>query len=198
MEICITQCSKGYNYYIVNSKIIDMSSSDLSNINSKYCVYGCNTKIYWNTLNSEYVEVSTKKKHSCPNRSINTHKPVDIKAINNNTSSEPKYYKDNHMNNFGNKNNYNYKNSWPNSKNKQPMDNSVEILQGSADGVIKQYEVLTDLIKEFKGKTHGSQSHILQNNSLQIVVYYEVPEGMRDKIKGMFNTYIINEMEINQ
>ncbi len=44
---------------------------------------------------------------------------------------------------------------------KQPMDNSVEILQGSADIIIKQNEVLTDLIKEFQGKTHGSQSHSL-------------------------------------
>ena len=50
------------------SKIIDMSSLDVSNINSKYCVYGCNTKIYWNTLNSDYSEVLTKKKHFCPNQ----------------------------------------------------------------------------------------------------------------------------------
>ncbi len=77
------------------------------------------------------------------------------------------------------------------------MDNSVEILQGSADIIIKQYEVLTDLIKEFKGKTHGSQSHSLQNNALQIVVYYEVPEGKRDDIKRMFETCTKNEIEIS-
>jgi hypothetical protein len=41
----------------------------------------------------------------------------------------------------------------------------VRILQGSTDSMIKQYEVLTDYIKEFKGKTPGSQSHIPQNNS---------------------------------
>jgi hypothetical protein len=76
------------------------------------------------------------------------------------------------------------------------MDNSVEILQGSADMVTKQYEVLADLIKEFKGKTHGSQSHNLLNNALQIVVYYEVPEGKRDDIKRMFETYTKNEIEI--
>ena len=78
------------------------------------------------------------------------------------------------------------------------MDNSVEILQGSADIIIKQYEVLTDLIKEFEGKTHGSQSHSLQNNSLQIVIYYEVPEGKRDEIKEIFKTYARNEIEIHQ
>ena len=90
------------------------------------------------------------------------------------------------------------KNHGTNSNAKQPMDNSMEILQGSADTIIKQYEVLTDLIKEFKGKTHGSQSHSMQNNSLQIVVYYEVPEGKRDEIKDMFKTYTRNEIEIHQ
>lgn len=82
------------------------------------------------------------------------------------------------------------------TNNKQPLDNSLEILQGSPDTIIKQYEVLTDLIKEFKGKTHGSQSHNLPGNSLQIVVYYEVPEGMRDEIKRMFTIYTRNEIEI--
>ena len=75
------------------------------------------------------------------------------------------------------------------------MDNSVEILQGSSNTIIKKYEALSDLIKEFKGKTHGSQSHNLPNNSLQIVVYYEVPEGMREELKRMFKTYTKNEIE---
>ena len=174
-----------------------MSTIDVSNINSKYCVYGCNTKIYWNILNSEYSEVLTKKKHFCPNRSINSNKSVDAAAINNNTSSKPTNHKNNLQNNYSSKNNYNYKKSWLNpNNNKQPMDNSVEILQGSADKVTKQYEVLTDLIKEFKGKTHGSQSHNLPNNTLQIVVYYEVQEGKRDDIKRMFETFTKNEIEI--
>ena len=174
-----------------------MSTIDVSNINSKYCVYGYNTKIYWNTLNSEYSEVLTKKKHFCPNRSIYSNKSVDAAAINNNTSSKPTSHKNNLTNNYSNKNNYSYKKSWPNpNNNKQPMDNSVEILRGSADKVTKQYEVLTDLIKEFKGKTHGSQSHNLPNNTLQIVVYYEVLEGKRDDIKRMFETFTKNEIEI--
>src|SRR6187200_1126740 len=112
-----------------------MSNLDVSNINSKYCVYGCNTKIYWNTLNSEYSEVLTKKKHFCPNRSINSNKSVDATAINNNTLSKPTYYKNNLHNNYGSKINYNYKKSWLNSINKQPMDNSVQIVQGPADMV---------------------------------------------------------------
>lgn len=172
-----------------------MSSLDVPNINSKYCAYGCNIKIYWNTLSSEYVEVSTKKKHSCPNRSGNGHKPVGT-SINNINSSKSAHYNNNHVNDYDSKNNYNSKKSWPNSNNKQPMDNSLKILQGSTNTIIRQYEVLTDLIKEFKGKTHGSQSHNLPNNSLQIVVYYEVPEGKRDDIKRMFETCTKNEIEI--
>ncbi len=53
-----------------------MSSSNVTNINPKDCVYGCNTRIYWNTLISEYWEVFTKKKHICPNRSSNNNKSV--------------------------------------------------------------------------------------------------------------------------
>ncbi len=131
-----------------------MSTIDVSNINSKYCVYGCNTKIYWNILNSEYSEVITKKKHICPNILTNSNKSVYAAAINNNNNnnlSKPTNHKNNLQNNYSSKNNYNYKKSWLNpNNNKQPMDNSVEILQGSADKITKQYEMLTDLIKEFK------------------------------------------------
>ena len=172
-----------------------MSSSAVSNTNSKYCAYGCNTKIYWNTLNSEYSEVLTKKKHCCPNRAIYSNKSTGAGTIDNNISTKPTLYKNDFKNNYSSKNSYNYKKSWPNSNNKQPMDNSVEILEGSPDTIITQYETLSDLIKEFKGKTHGSQSHDLPNNSLQIIVYYEVPEGMRDEIKRKFKIYTKNEIE---
>ena len=47
------------------------------------------------------------------------------------------------------------------------MDYSLETLQGSTDTIRKQYEVLYDLTKEYNGKTHGSQSHILADNSIQ-------------------------------
>ena len=173
-----------------------MSSSDISNIIPKNCVYGCNTKIYWNTLNSEYLEVLTKKKHFCPNRSIDKNRSGGAATINNHISSKPPFYKNDRVNNYNSKNNYNYKKSGYNSNNKQPMDNSFEILQGSPLTITKQYEVLSDLIKEFNGKTHGSQSHTLPDNSLQIVVYYEVPEGTRDEIKRMFQSGTKNEMEL--
>jgi hypothetical protein len=69
------------------------------------------------------------------------------------------------------------------------MDNSLEILHGSTDTIRKQYEVLSDLIKEYNGKTHGSQSHINTNNCMQLIVYYEVPEGMREQIKRAFYNF---------
>jgi hypothetical protein len=69
------------------------------------------------------------------------------------------------------------------------MDNSLETLQGSADIRRKQYEILSDLIKEYNGKTHGSQSHVDVNNSIQLIVYYEVPEGMREEIKKAFENF---------
>jgi hypothetical protein len=169
-----------------------MSSSDATAINHKDCIYGCNTRIYWNTLTSEYLEVVSKKKHVCPNRSTNNNKYVSLTATqtNNNaiTSKPAIYHNNNYKNNYYN--HHNYKKSWnPKTNNKQPMDNSLEILQGSADTIRKQYEVLSDLIKEYNGKTHGSQSHIDANNSIQLIVYYEVPEGMRDEIKKAFENF---------
>ncbi len=167
-----------------------MSSSEASTINHKDCIYGCNTRIYWNTLTNEYLEVVSKKKHVCPNRSTNNYnKSFSLTATptyNNTITSKPVIY--HNKNNY--KNNHNYKKSWNSKINtKQPMDNSLEILQGSADTIRKQYEILSDLIKEYNGKTHGSQSHIDVNNSIQLIVYYEVPEGMREEIKKAFENF---------
>jgi hypothetical protein len=172
-----------------------MSSSEASTINQKDCIYGCNTRIYWNTLTSEYLEAVSKKKHVCPNRSTNNNKSVSLTATqtkNNNTIAKPTtYHNNNYKNNYDN--NHNYKKSWsPKFNNKQPMDNSLEILQGPADIIRKQYEILSDLIKEYNGKTHGSQSHIDANNSIQLFVYYEVPERMREEIKRTFEYYSKN------
>jgi hypothetical protein len=175
------------------------SPPNATNVNPKDCVYGCNTKIYWNTINSAYWEISTNKKHVCPNRSSNNHKPVPTAVeahVNNNATPKPTHYNNNHKTSYNS--NYNYKKPWnPKFNNKQPMDNSLEILQGSStDAIRNQYEVLADLIKEYNGKTHGSQSHILANDSIQLIVYYEVPEGMREEIKRKFNDFTKNEIKV--
>jgi hypothetical protein len=41
----------------------------------------------------------------------------------------------------------------------------------------KQYEYLSDLVRDLGGKVHGSQSHIIANNNMYLIVYYEVPTG---------------------
>jgi hypothetical protein len=172
-----------------------------TNVNPKDCVYGCNTKIYWNTIVSEYWEISTNKKHVCPNRSRNNNKlaPTTASPVNNNTTPKPTHYNNSQKNNgYSSNYNYNYKKPWtPKTITKQPMDNSLEILQGSStDAIRNQYEVLADLIKEYNGKTHGSQSHILANDSIQIIVYYEVPEGMREELKAKFRDFTRNEVKV--
>jgi hypothetical protein len=158
------------------------TNSTATTINPINCVYGCNTRIYWNNSISEYWEVFTQKKHICPKRLSNNNKSALTMPTNNNNTTAIR------------STNYNYKKSWaPKFNNKQSMDNSLEILHGSAESIRKQYEILSDLIKKYNGKTHGSQSHILANNSIQIIVYYEVPEGMREEVKITFDNMVRNE-----
>ena len=51
------------------------------------------------------------------------------------------------------------------------------------------------VIVEHGDKVHGSQSHILPNNTIFLVVYYEVPaEGKREEVKQKFNTITKNNL----
>ncbi|HYJ03108.1 MAG TPA: hypothetical protein VEW92_12930 [Nitrososphaeraceae archaeon] len=165
-----------------------MSNSN-SNIYPKPCVYNCGIQIYWNTATSEYWEVFTKKKHICPNRVNN--KPV---TSNNNTfaavvgtaattsNTKPTYYS---------------KKPW-NTQPKPKMSNSLELLTGPIDTIQKKYEILSDLvIVEHGGKVHGSQSNVT-NNSMQLIVYYEVPLGQRDEVKQKFDNMIRNLMTLQR
>ena len=57
------------------------------------------------------------------------------------------------------------------------MDNSFKLLSGSSISIIqKQYEILSDIVRDHNGKIQGSQSHIITNNNLYLIVYYEIPE----------------------
>jgi hypothetical protein len=79
------------------------------------------------------------------------------------------------------------------------MSNSFELLTGSIDTIQKKYEILSDLVTEHGGKTHGSQSHIGPNNStMSLIVYYEVPLGQRDEVKQKFNNLVRNHQTILQ
>lgn len=71
------------------------------------------------------------------------------------------------------------------------MSNSLELLTGSIDSVKKQYEILSDIVSDLGGKCHGSQSHIIQNNSISLIVYFEVIEGRLNDFKEKFNNQIV-------
>jgi bisphosphoglycerate-independent phosphoglycerate mutase (AlkP superfamily) len=71
------------------------------------------------------------------------------------------------------------------------------LLTGSTIANIqRQYEVLSDIVSEYNGKVHGSQSHVIptannnNNNSMQLIVYHEIPQGQRDEVKSKFDNYI--------
>ena len=149
-----------------------MSSNQ--NIIPKDCSYGCNTRIYWNTSENAYFEVFSKSKHNCPNRS----KPVTQTTSTTNSATKPTYY-----NKFA-------KQQVPKPK----MSNSLELLSGPIAEIQKKYEILSDIVTEYNGKVHGSQSHIVANNSISLVVYYEVPLGNRDEVKQKFNTITKNQI----
>lgn len=133
-----------------------MSSSTNTIINPKPCVYNCCTRIYWNTTDNAYWEVFSKKKHVCPNRSNK------ITTTNNNT------------NNASNINRQSFYSKKPWMNNKPKMSNSLELLTGTILDIQRKYEILSDIVSEYNGKVHGSQSHIMQNNNISLIVYYIV------------------------
>ena len=151
-----------------------MSSNKTNNIYPKSCVYNCNTQIYWNASVNQYWEVFTKKKHICPNR-VNKSVTNTTNSPTGGVSNKPTYYN---------------QKPWSNTP-KPKMSNSFELLTGPISEIQKKYEILSDLVTEYNGKVHGSQSHINGNN-ISLVVYFEVPEGKRDEVKQKFNNTIRN------
>ena len=124
------------------------------NIIPKDCSYGCSTRIYWNAAENAYFEVFSQKKHICPNR-VNKPSSVTANTTPTGVSSKPTYYS---------------KKPWS-TQPKPKMSNSFELLQGPIETIQKNYEILSDIITEYSGKTHGSQSHIVANN-MQLIVYF--------------------------
>ena len=155
------------------------TSNQNNNIYPKSCGYGCGLQIYWNTSENTYYEVFSKKKHICPNFG-NNKKPVSANTSNNiagtaaTTNTKPTYYN---------------KKPWNSNQPKPKMSNSFELLTGPIDSIQKKYEILSDIVTEFGGKVHGSQSHIVPNN-IQLIVYYEVPLGLRDEVKRKFSMLV--------
>ena len=147
-----------------------------SEIHSKSCTYGCGVEIYWNIEENTYYELYSRKKHVCPN--LVTYNK-ESKIIPPTTAVKPSYY---------NKEFSNTNEATTKTKIKLKMDNSFEFLEGSPTTIRKQYEFISDIIRDCNGKVHGSQSH-LSNNSLYLIIYYEVHEGKRDEIKKKIDNF---------
>ena len=148
------------------------------NIVPKDCNYNCGTRMYRNTAENAYFEVFNKQKHICKNRSIN--KPSGNLPQGNTNTNRPFYSK-------------------KPLPQKPKASNSIELLSGPIETIKKQYEILSDIvIVEYNGKVHGSQSHIGANNSIQLIVYYEVPLGQREEVKRKFANMIRNTITLHQ
>ncbi|HET8792841.1 MAG TPA: hypothetical protein VFM31_03525 [Nitrososphaeraceae archaeon] len=151
-----------------------MSSNSTNIINPKTCNYGCGTRIYWDTVSNSFLELFSKQKHICKNRSAN--KPVSTQNYTDTTKS-------NYYNKF--------------SKQPKPkMSNSIELISGPISEVQNNYEILSDLVTEYQGKVHGSQSHFVANG-ISLIVYFEIPEGKREQIKQNFDFKRKMEIKIN-
>ena len=155
------------------------SNNNNQNINPRSCVYGCGIQIYWNASVNEYWEVLTKKRHICPNIVSNKNKTSITPPSN---APKPYYY------------NSTKKASFSSANPKPKMSNSFELLTGPIDTIQKKYEVLSDIVSEQNGKVHGSQSHNVTNNSMKLIVYYEVPLGQREEVKRKFENFVRNNI----
>jgi hypothetical protein len=57
---------------------------------------------------------------------------------------------------------------------------------------------LSDIVRDHYGKVHGSQSHIVTNNSMSLIVYLKfLQKIMRDEVKQRFNNFIISKTTIS-
>lgn len=123
------------------------TNNTTNNVNPKSCTFGCGLQIYWNTSTNEYYEVFTKRKHICPNRSTVSYnkKSSLLTAPSSVTTNIPTYY-------------YNKK-SFVSQQPKPKMDNSFELLTdvSSVSNIQKQYELLSDIVRDYNGKVHGSE-----------------------------------------
>ena len=136
-----------------------MTASINTVINSKPCIYNCDTRIYWNASENAYFEVFSQKRHICPHRSNNSKSATQ-------TTTKPNYY------------------SKKVGVTKPKMSNSLEFLTGPCNSIQRKYEILSDVVSEYNGKVHGSQrDRDPKTGFIDLLVYYEVPEGKRDEVK---------------
>ena len=118
------------------------------------------------------MEVFTKKKHICPNRSTYNKNSTQLSS-----AVKPTFYKK----------------PFVSQQLKPKMHNSFELLSGSSvSDIQKQYEILSDVVRDSEGKLHGSQrDRDPKTGLLDLLVYYEVPEGKREEVKIKINNFKI-------
>jgi hypothetical protein len=158
-----------------------MSDTNNQNIiNPKSCIYNCNTRIYWNVSENAYFEVFTQKKHICPNRSSSQQSKTTTTTTT--AATKPNYYN---------------KKPWS-TQPKPKMSNSFELLTGPVDTIQKKCEILSDIVTEYNGNVHGSQrgQDPRTGQLIDLLVYYEVPEGKREEVKKKFNSIIRNNNQV--
>ena len=74
------------------------------------------------------------------------------------------------------------------------MSNSLERLSGPISEIQKKYEISSDIVSEYNGKVHGSQrDRDLRTGEIDLLVYYEVPEGKREEVKQRFKNDILRD-----
>ena len=79
------------------------------------------------------------------------------------------------------------------------MSNSFELLTGPITDIQKKYEILSDIVSEANGKVHGPQiDRDPKTGLLDLLVYFEVPDGKREECKQRFNNIIRNNQVILQ
>ena len=128
-----------------------------------------------------------KKEHICPNRVT---KPSQI-TPNNNTSTAVV---------TTNRSTYYNKKPWISQQQTKPkMSNSFELLTGPIETIQKKYEILSDIVSEYNGKVHGSQrDRDPKTGLIDLLVYYEVPLGMRDEVKKKFDQFSKNQIPLQR
>jgi hypothetical protein len=144
-----------------------------SQVKTKDCTYGCGKKIYWNVLQNSYYELNTQQKHICPNMRNAPTKKYDDKAWESwhKPTKQPQQQQEE----------------------KPEMSNTFEMLSGSPRSVRNQYQYISDLIQSVKGKVHGSQSHIVGETTIKMLIYFEVPKVYRDSIQESFRQFLLSK-----
>ena len=72
-------------------------------------------------------------------------------------------------------------------------------MTGPIADIQKKYEILSDIVFEYCGKVHGSQrDRDPKTGLLDLLVYFEVPDGKREECKQRFNNIIRNNQVILQ